>query len=196
MPGRLPRPGQGFPSCPHRAARGFTKAFGPHGARGGDPQPGAGRVPARPPPLAAGTVGGWCGPASPDRLRQVHTGILSVETCSVRRCAPGAGRAAPLRGAGPAGGRSAVRQAADIHRRGQGLPPAARPGFAAVLHRVSAYLEAERPATAATDAVFTVLKGRCRGRPLTAAGLDEILDSAGAGPGLLTRPATSCGTRA
>jgi site-specific recombinase XerD len=43
---------------------------------------------------------------------------------------------------------------------------------------VSTYLEAERPARAATDAVFTVLKGPRRGLPLTAAGLDEILDGA------------------
>ena len=43
---------------------------------------------------------------------------------------------------------------------------------------VSTYLEAERPAGAATDAVFTVLKGPRRGLPLSAAGLDEILDGA------------------
>jgi integrase len=49
---------------------------------------------------------------------------------------------------------------------------------------VSAYLEAERPAGAATDAVFTVLKGRRRGLPLTAAGLDEILDGARGRAGL------------
>ena len=49
---------------------------------------------------------------------------------------------------------------------------------------VSAYLEAERPAGAATDAVFTVLKGPHRGLPLTAAGLDEILDGARGRAGL------------
>ena len=43
---------------------------------------------------------------------------------------------------------------------------------------VSAYLEAERPAGAATEAVFTVLKGPRRGLPLSAAGLDEILGGA------------------
>jgi integrase/recombinase XerD len=43
---------------------------------------------------------------------------------------------------------------------------------------VSAYLDAERPAGAATDAVFAVLKGPRRGQPLSAAGLDEILDGA------------------
>jgi integrase/recombinase XerD len=43
---------------------------------------------------------------------------------------------------------------------------------------VSAYLDAERPASAATDRVFVVLKGPRRGLPLSAAGLDEILDGA------------------
>ena len=58
---------------------------------------------------------------------------------------------------------------------------------------VSAYLDAERPAGTATDAVFTVLKGPRRGLPLSAAGLDEILDGARAGPGSRMRPAISCG---
>jgi site-specific recombinase XerD len=43
---------------------------------------------------------------------------------------------------------------------------------------VSAYLDAERPADAGTDRVFTVLKGPRRGKPLSADGLDEILDGA------------------
>jgi integrase/recombinase XerD len=43
---------------------------------------------------------------------------------------------------------------------------------------VSAYLEAERPAGLGTDRVFAVLKGPRRGRPLSADGLDEILDGA------------------
>jgi len=43
---------------------------------------------------------------------------------------------------------------------------------------VSAYLDAERPAPAGTDRVFTVLKGPRRGMPLSADGLDEILDGA------------------
>jgi integrase/recombinase XerD len=49
---------------------------------------------------------------------------------------------------------------------------------------VSAYLEAERPAGTATGAVFTVLKGPRRGLPLSAEGLDEILDGARARAGL------------
>ena len=43
---------------------------------------------------------------------------------------------------------------------------------------LAAYLERERPADAGTDRVFVVLKGPRRGRPLSAAGLDQILDSA------------------
>jgi integrase/recombinase XerD len=43
---------------------------------------------------------------------------------------------------------------------------------------VSAYLDAERPAWAVTDRVFVVLKGARRGRPLSADGLDEVLDGA------------------
>jgi site-specific recombinase XerD len=43
---------------------------------------------------------------------------------------------------------------------------------------VSSYLDSERPAEADTDRLFVVLKGRRRGRPLSAAGLDQILDGA------------------
>jgi integrase len=49
---------------------------------------------------------------------------------------------------------------------------------------VSAYLDAERPAGASTDQVFVVLKGPRRGLPLSAAGLDEILDGARGRAGL------------
>jgi len=43
---------------------------------------------------------------------------------------------------------------------------------------VAAYLTCERPAGADTDRVFVVLKGPRRGLPLTAAGLDEVLEGA------------------
>ena len=43
---------------------------------------------------------------------------------------------------------------------------------------VADYLEVERPRTSSTDRVFVVLKGRRRGQPLTAAGLDEIISGA------------------
>jgi hypothetical protein len=39
------------------------------------------------------------------------------------------------------------------------------------------YLDTERPADAGTDRLFVVLKGARRGRPLTPAGLDRILES-------------------
>jgi site-specific recombinase XerD len=44
---------------------------------------------------------------------------------------------------------------------------------------LASYLELERPGTtASTDRVFVVLKGQHRGRPLSAAGLDEIIAGA------------------
>ncbi len=43
---------------------------------------------------------------------------------------------------------------------------------------LTAYLDGERPAGTATETVFVVLKGPGRGRPLTAAGVDEILRGA------------------
>ncbi|MGH9287238.1 MAG: tyrosine-type recombinase/integrase [Acidimicrobiales bacterium] len=46
------------------------------------------------------------------------------------------------------------------------------------------YLEGERPRTSVTDRVFVVLKGPRRGKPLSAAGLDEILDCARTRAGL------------
>jgi integrase/recombinase XerD len=50
---------------------------------------------------------------------------------------------------------------------------------------VASYLDIERPADAGTDHVFVVLKGGLRrGRPLSAAGLDQILDSARVRAGL------------
>jgi integrase/recombinase XerD len=46
------------------------------------------------------------------------------------------------------------------------------------------YLKFERPDGASTDSCFVVLKGPRRGRPLSAAGLDEVLDGARARAGL------------
>jgi len=43
---------------------------------------------------------------------------------------------------------------------------------------LAAYLDGERPPDAGTDRVFVVLKGPRRGMPLSAGGLDQILDSA------------------
>jgi integrase/recombinase XerD len=49
---------------------------------------------------------------------------------------------------------------------------------------LGSYLEQERPAAARTERVFVVLKGHRRGAPLSAAGVDEILDGARARAGL------------
>ncbi|MGH9223396.1 MAG: tyrosine-type recombinase/integrase [Acidimicrobiales bacterium] len=46
------------------------------------------------------------------------------------------------------------------------------------------YLDEERPRASVTDRVFVVLKGPRRGQPLSAAGLDEILDGARSRAGL------------
>ena len=43
---------------------------------------------------------------------------------------------------------------------------------------VAAYYDTERPRTSGTDRVFVVLKGPRRGQPLSAAGLDEIVEGA------------------
>jgi len=56
----------------------------------------------------------------------------------------------------------------------QRLIPVSGRFFAAVRD----YLECERPADAATERVFVVLKGPRRGQPLSASGLDEVLDGA------------------
>jgi integrase len=46
------------------------------------------------------------------------------------------------------------------------------------LASVAAYLDVERPRTSVTDRMFVVLKGPNKGRPLSAAGLDEIVSAA------------------
>jgi integrase/recombinase XerD len=46
------------------------------------------------------------------------------------------------------------------------------------LEHVTAYLETERPSDAGTEQLFVVLKRPRRGQPLTAAGLDEVLEGA------------------
>jgi integrase len=49
---------------------------------------------------------------------------------------------------------------------------------------LGAYLQLERPADAVTEACFVVLKGPRRGLPLSAAGLDEVVDGARGRAGL------------
>jgi len=43
---------------------------------------------------------------------------------------------------------------------------------------LAAYLDTERPRTSVTKGIFVVLKGARRGQPLTAAGLDEVVEGA------------------
>lgn len=62
----------------------------------------------------------------------------------------------------------------------QRLVPVADPFFTAL----SEYLASERPSECTDDHVFVVLKGPNRGRPLTAAGLDQILSGARGRAGL------------
>ncbi|MFT4081584.1 MAG: tyrosine-type recombinase/integrase [Nocardioides sp.] len=50
--------------------------------------------------------------------------------------------------------------------------------------QLASYLSAERPDDAVDDHVFVVLKGPTRGRPLTAAGLDQVLNGARTRAGL------------
>lgn len=49
---------------------------------------------------------------------------------------------------------------------------------------LASYLERERPTDSTTEHVFVVLKGQRRGRPLSAAGLDEIISGARGRAGL------------
>ncbi len=58
------------------------------------------------------------------------------------------------------------------------------------------YLESERPSGLVTDACFVVLKGPRRGLPLSAAGLDEVIDGARGRAGLTRVSVTCLGTRA
>jgi integrase/recombinase XerD len=60
------------------------------------------------------------------------------------------------------------------------IVPVSRRFFAAL----GEYLACERPPEALTDACFVVLKGPRRGLPLSAAGLDEVIDGARARAGL------------
>ncbi len=63
----------------------------------------------------------------------------------------------------------------------QRIIPISQRFFAAL----AGYLNEERPADAVTDRVFVVLKGPRRGRPLSADGIDEVLDGARRRAGLV-----------
>ena len=94
--------------------------------------------------------------------------VLGMLLAGLRRC-----EVLGLRFAGVqvAGRRLVVVEGKGGHHR---VVPAANRFFGAL----GACLQAERPATAGTDRVFVVLKGPRRGMPLSAEGLDEILDGA------------------
>ncbi len=94
--------------------------------------------------------------------------VLAMLLAGLRRC-----EVLGLRFAGVqvAGRRLVVVEGKGGHHR---VVPAANRFFGAL----GACLQAERPATAGTDRVFVVLKGPRRGMPLSAEGLDEILDGA------------------
>jgi integrase/recombinase XerD len=62
----------------------------------------------------------------------------------------------------------------------QRIVPVAAPFFVSL----GSYLELERPVEAVTNKVFVALKGRRRGHPLSADGLDEVLDGARGRAGL------------
>ncbi len=75
--------------------------------------------------------------------------------------------------------------------------------MAAFFVHVGSYLDQERPAEAGTgkddggtDRVFVCLKRPRRGRPLTASGVEEVLDGAATALVLPGRPVTSCATPA
>src|SRR5258708_2979441 len=65
-----------------------------------------------------------------------------------------------------------------VRTEGKGGHPRAGPGGDRFFAALGDYLHDERPAGAAMDRVFVVLKGPRRGRPLSAEGLDEILAGA------------------
>src|SRR5215469_11719147 len=88
--------------------------------------------------------------------------------CWLRRCEVLALRFCDVQ---VAGRRLAVVEGKGGHHR---IVPAAN----RFLEELGACLHHERPAAAGTDRVFVVLKGPRRGMPLSAEGLDEILDGA------------------
>jgi integrase/recombinase XerD len=94
--------------------------------------------------------------------------VLAMLLAGLRRCEVLGLRFADVQ---VAGRRLVVTQGKGGHHR---VVPAASRFFGAL----GAYLHDERPAGAATDRVFVVLKGPRRGQPLSAEGLDEILAGA------------------
>ena len=119
-------------------------------------------------------------PAEADRLvgalrtHRDRAMLLAMLLAGLRRCEVLGLRFADVQ---VADRRLAVVEGKGGHHR---VVPAANRFFDAL----GSYLHEERPDIAGTDRVFVVLKGPRRGRPLSADGLDEILDGARARAGL------------
>ena len=93
-------------------------------------------------------------------LAMLLGGLRRCEVLGVRLCDVNAGRAA------------------GVHHVGEGRPGADRAGLGPVLRGARRVSGVERPHEVSTEACFVVLKGPRRGLPLSAAGLDEVLDGA------------------
>jgi integrase len=94
--------------------------------------------------------------------------VLAMLLAGLRRCEVLGLRFEDVQGADR---RLVVAEGKSGHHR---VVPAANRFFGAF----GSYLHDERPDTACTSRVFVVLKGPRRGQPLSAEGLDEILDGA------------------
>jgi integrase/recombinase XerD len=115
--------------------------------------------------LSPGEVDGLLGAL---RTRRDRAMVLAMVLGGLRRCEVLGLRLADLR----------VAERRVFIAAGKGGQQRIVPVSARFFAAVAAYLDAERPAGAATDRVFLVLKGSHRGRPLSAYGIDEILDGA------------------
>jgi integrase/recombinase XerD len=88
------------------------------------------------------------------------------------------GRAAALRGPGPAAARRASRGEATVHRRGEGRASTDRSGLTTILHHPGR-LPRHRATTRVVDGSgVRRAQGPAAGQPLSAAGLDEIVAGA------------------
>jgi hypothetical protein len=97
-------------------------------------------------------------------------GDAGVDRNPVRRGLAGTARGSARQGRGAAG--PAPADVAQGALPGHDRPVSLRP------QRAQEPVDLERPAEVASEACFVVLKGPRRGMPLTAAGLDEVIDGA------------------
>ena len=146
----------------------------------------------RPPCGSARPWRGAAGPAPADvaegalagRGRQVAWRAADAAGPS-DRAGDAAGGAAALRGARVAASGYQPGRAAAVRRFGaRAVASGSCRSPARFFEALGAYLGSERPPEAVTDACFVVLKGPRRGLPLSAAGLDEVIDGARGRAGL------------